>query len=70
MKHELTEEQKEFRLDDFTLNREFTFWLTKAKCMWNLKETNKRYNELRLGLDHATALEVLKKKMFQMGLNL
>lgn len=69
MKQELTEEQRDFRLDDFTLNREFTFWLTKAKCMWNLKETNKRYNELRVELDHATALEVLKKKMFQMGIN-
>lgn len=69
MKQELTEEQRDFRLDDFTLNREFTFWLTKAKCMWNLKETNKRYNELRVDLDHATALEVLKKKMFQMGIN-
>jgi len=36
--------------------------------MWDLRETNKRYDKLRLSLDHATALETLKKKMFVLGL--
>lgn len=67
-KRELTQEEKDFRLDSFTLNSHFTFWLTKAKCMWNLRETNKKYEELRLELDHATAMESLKRKMFENGL--
>jgi len=68
MTQELTQEQKDFRLDQFTLNNQFTYWLVKAKCLWNLKETNKRYNELRLTNDHATAMETLKRKMFVVGL--
>ena len=68
MKIELTENQKQFRLDAFTLNNDFIFWLTKAKCMWNLKEANIRYDEFRLTLDHATAMEILKRKMFENGL--
>lgn len=67
-KNELTQEQREFRLDSFTLNNQFTYWLVKSKCIWNLKETNKRYNELREELDHATAMETLKRKMFELGL--
>lgn len=68
MKQELTQEQKDFKLDMITLNNQFTYWLVKAKCIWNLKETNKKYNELRLSLDHATAMEVIKKKMFDYGI--
>lgn len=69
MKQELTQEQRDFELDWLTLNKDFTYWLTKSKCMWSLKETNKRYKELRLQLDHAIAMEVLKKKMFNEGIN-
>lgn len=68
MKQELTDEQKEFKLDSFTLNNQFTYWLVKAKCLWNLKETNKKYDELRLSVDHATAMETLKRQMFIVGL--
>jgi len=67
-KIELTQEQKDFRLDSFTLNNQFIYWLTKAKCMWDLKTTNKEYDKLREELDHATALESLKRKMFNLGL--
>lgn len=63
-KVELTQEQIDFKLDSLTLNRDFDYWLTKAKCMWNLKETNKKYNELRKEFDHATAMEKLKREMF------
>ena len=63
-KLELTQEQKDFKLDSLTLNNNFTYWLTKAKCMWNLRETNKQYDELRKTLDHASAMESLKRKMF------
>jgi hypothetical protein len=67
-KIELTQEQQDFRLDSLTLNNDFIFWLTKSKCMWSLKETNKRYNELRLDLDHAMAMEAIKRKMFELGI--
>ena len=67
MKQELTREQKEFELDWITLNRDFTYWLTKSGCMWNLKETNKEYRFFRLSLDHASAMESLKRKMFNLG---
>jgi len=67
-KIELTQEQQDFRLDSLTLNNDFIYWLTKAKCMWSLKETNKRYNELRLDLDHAMAMEAIKRKMFENGI--
>lgn len=66
-KIELTQEQKDFRLDAFTLNKDFMFWLEKSTCMWNLKETNQKYNELRETLDHATAMETLKRRMFEAG---
>jgi len=67
-KIELTQEQKDFRLDSFTLNNQFIYWLTKSKCMWDLKTTNKEYDKLREELDHATALESLKRKMFNLAL--
>lgn len=63
-KVELTQEQKDFRLDSLTLNNDFIYWLTKSKCMWDLRETNKRYNEYRLTLDHAMSMEALKRQMF------
>jgi len=63
-KIELTQEEKDFRLDSFTLNNQFTYWLTKSKCMWNLRETNKKYNALRDEFDHATAFLKLKEQMF------
>lgn len=67
-KIELTEEQKDFVLDPLTLNNQLIYWLTKAKCMWNLKETNKKYKELRISMDHATVMESLKRQMFLNGL--
>jgi hypothetical protein len=67
-KLELTEEQKNFRLDSYTLNRQFTYWLAKSKCMWNLRTTNKEYEKLRKDYDHATAFEKLKIEMFNLGL--
>ena len=63
-KIELTEDQKDFVLDPLTLNNQLIYLLTKAKCMWNLKETNKEYNNLRLYSDHVTAMVKLKNKMF------
>ncbi len=68
MKNELTQEQMDFKLDVFTLNNQFIYWLTKAKCMWDLKTTNEKYDELRLKFDHGNAFENLKRKMFQEGL--
>lgn len=67
-KLELTQEQKDFRLDSFTLNNQFIYWLTKSGCMWDLKTTNKEYDKLREELDHATAMESLKRKMFNLAL--
>lgn len=67
MKQELTDEQKSFRLDSYTLNNQFTYWLVKSGCMWNLRETNKHYEQFRLSNDHATAMEILKRKMFEVG---
>lgn len=68
MKRELTQEERDFKLDDFTLNTQFTYWIVKSNCMWGLKEANKRYQFLRKEIDHATALEALKRKMFEMGI--
>ena len=67
-KIELTQEQKDFKLDSFTLNNQFIYWLTKSGCMWDLKTTNKEYDKLRDELDHASAMESLKRKMFNLGL--
>ena len=68
-KLELTDEQKEFRLDSLTLNNQMMYWLTKSKCVaWNLKKANEEYELLREELDHATAFESLKRKMFELGL--
>lgn len=67
-KIELTQEQIDFRLDPFTLNNEFSFWLIKSKCPWNLRETNKKYNLLRFSLDHATAFNKIKQEMFENGI--
>ena len=67
-KFELTEEQKNFRLDNFTLYRQFTYWLTKSKCMWDLRTTIIEYEKLRKDFDHATAFEKLKIMMFNLGI--
>lgn len=67
-KIELTQEQKDFRLDALTLNNDLIYWLTKSKCMWNLREANKRYEEFRLTLDHAMSMEALKRQMFVNGI--
>jgi hypothetical protein len=65
----ITEEQKFFRLDPYTLNKNLIFWLTKSNCVtWDLKRANKEYDALREEYDHATAFEKLKKKMFDQGL--
>lgn len=67
-KVELTQEQIDFKLDPLTLNNQFIYWLTKANCMWNLKETNKKYNEMRKDFDHTVSMENLKKQMFLNGI--
>lgn len=67
-KIELTQEQKDFKLDSFTLNNQFIYWLTKSGCMWDLKTTNKEYDKLRMELDHASAIESLKRKMFNLAI--
>jgi hypothetical protein len=68
-KRELTAEEKEFRLDAFTLNNDFTYWLVKSKCMWTLREANEKYNKLRdEDFDHGSAFDTLKKKMFAEGI--
>lgn len=67
-KTELSQEQKDFRLDSFTLNNQFTYWLIKSGCMWDLKTTNKEYDKLRDELDHASAMESLKRKMFNLAI--
>ncbi len=46
-KIELTQNQKDFKLDSLTLNNQFTYWLVKSGCMWDLKTTNKEYDKLR-----------------------
>lgn len=68
MQQEITNSQLDFRLDPFTLNNQFIYWLTKSKCMWSLKETNAEYEKMRLTTDHGTAFESLKRKMFQLGI--
>lgn len=67
-KTELSQEQKDFRLDSFTLNNQFIYWITKSGCMWDLKTTNKEYDKLRDELDHASAMESLKRKMFNLAI--
>lgn len=68
MEKGLTHEQIDFRLDTFTLNNQFIYWLTRSKCMWSLKLTNEKYEDMRLTMDHGTAFESLKKKMFEFGI--
>lgn len=67
-KIELTQEQKDFRLDSLTLYNDFSYWLIKSKCTWNLKETNTLYDNFRKTLDHAMSMEALKRKMFENGI--
>ena len=68
-KQELTQEQRDFRLSDITLNTQFIYWLSKAKCMWTLMESNIKYNQLReSGLGHSDSFEKLKRTMFEQGL--
>lgn len=68
-KIELTEEERDFRLEPFTLNRQLIYWLSKSKCVvWNLKKANEEYDKLREDLDHATSFEKLKRRMFELGL--
>lgn len=67
-KIELTQEQKDFKMDSLTLNKQFEYWLVKSNCIWSLRETNQKYEELRLNLDHASAMEHLKRKMFVIGI--
>lgn len=68
-KTELTQEQKDFRLEPNALNRQFIYWLDKSKCIeWDLRLTNQKYNDLRQYLDHGTAMDKLKREMFKNGL--
>lgn len=67
-KIELTEEEKEFRLDSYTLNNQLSHWLVKSKCMWNLKKANEEYDKLREGLDHGNSMQILIKNMFNSGI--
>ena len=42
MSKELTQEEKDFRLDSWTLNRQLIHWLEKSKCIvWNLRQAKK-----------------------------
>jgi hypothetical protein len=69
MKVELTQEQKDYRMDDWTLNRQLIHWLEKSRCViWNLKDANNQYEKLREENDHATAMQKLIKKMFELGI--
>lgn len=67
-KFELTKEQKDFRLEPSTLNKQMVYWISKARSMCSLMEANKRYNELRKTKDHGTAFEELKRQFFKEGL--
>lgn len=69
-KKQLTQEERDFRLDDFTLNNQLSYWINKSKCFeWNLKKGNQEYDLLRVTNDHATAMQLLIKKMFELGKN-
>jgi len=68
-KIELTQEQKDFRIDEHTLNRQLMFFLEKSKCVvWNLRKAKDFYNNLRKTNDHVGALDITKKEMFKLGL--
>ena len=65
-KKELTQEEKDFKIDSFTLNNQLIYWVTKSNCMWSLKEANDRYDGLLdTGIGHPEAFEKLKRKMFE-----
>lgn len=67
-KSEITQEEKTFKLDPFTLNKELTYWIVKSNCMWTLKTANKKYDELReMDLRHPDALDGIKRQMFVDG---
>ena len=69
MSKELTQEEKDFRLDSWTLNRQLIHWLETSKCIvWNLRQANKEYDALREEYDHATAMPKLIRKMFEIGI--
>lgn len=64
----MTQEEKDYKLDDFTLNNQFIFLLTKSKCYdINLATINEEYAKLRLTQNHATTMQILKKRMFDYG---
>ena len=67
-KQELTKEQRDYRLEASTLNKQLVYWIGKARSMCSLKEANQRYNELRETKDHGTAFEELKRQFFKEGL--
>lgn len=69
-KKELTQEERDFKLDDFTLNNQFIYYINKSKCFnWTLRIANEKYNALRFKNDHATAMLILTKEMFNLGKN-
>lgn len=69
-KRKLTQEEKDYRLDDFTLNKQFAYYINKAKCFeWNLKKANEEYDLLRVMHDHTDSMQILIKRMFELGKN-
>jgi hypothetical protein len=69
-KKQLTQEERSFRLDDFTLNNQLSYWINKSKCFeWNLKKGNQEYDLLRVTNDHVSAMQILIKRMFELGKN-
>jgi hypothetical protein len=65
-----TEEQKAFKLEQRTLNKQFIYWMTKSRCVdWTLRETNDKYDKLRKENDHGTAMMIIQKEMFKNSLD-
>lgn len=70
MKRQLTQEERNYRLDDFTLNKQFIYYIDKSKCFdWTLKKANQEYDLLRVLHDHIDAMQILIKRMFKLGKN-
>lgn len=69
-KRQLTQEERDYRLDDFTLNKQFDYFINKSKCFgWNLKKANEEYDLLRVLHDHTDSLQLIIKRMFELGKN-
>ena len=68
-KLELTQEQKDFKLDDFTLNNQLIYLLEKSKCVsWSLRDARRFYHKERETQDHVGAMDSTKREMFKLGI--